>query len=67
MHGEELGYIIKTSEKEIREDRGVGRIYGTKVNHMTNPVGFYLNRTVFSWKVDGCLVDKQKYARILVA
>lgn len=45
----------------------MGSIYGAKVNHMTNPVGFYLNRTIFSWKVDGCFGDKQKYARILVA
>lgn len=45
----------------------MGRIYGAKVNHMTNPVGFYLNRTVFSWKVDGCFGDGQKCARILVA
>ena len=30
------------------------QIYGTKVNHLTNPLGFRMDRTVFSWKVKEC-------------
>ena len=29
----------------------MGKIYAAKTNHITNPVGFYMEQIVFSWKV----------------
>lgn len=43
------------------------RIYDTMVNHMKNPLGFYMTKTVFSWKVDCAQGKKQKAARICIA
>ena len=43
------------------------RIYDTKVNHMTDPLGFFMSRTVFSWKVKEAEGKTQKWARIRVA
>ena len=43
------------------------KIYHTQVNHLDNPLGFRMNRTVFSWKVKEAKGKKQSYARIRVA
>lgn len=42
-------------------------IYGMKVNHLTNPLGFRMTRTVFSWKVKDAEGKKQTQARICIA
>ena len=41
----------------------MGKIYAAKTNHITNPVGFYMEQIVFSWKVKECEGKKQKNAR----
>ena len=38
-----------------------------KVNHLTNPVGFRMERTAFSWKTDGAVGKFQTAARIEAA
>ena len=38
------------------------QIYGTKVNHLTNPLGFRMDRTVFSWKVKDAKGTRQHTA-----
>lgn len=43
------------------------RITECKVNHIENPVGFRMPRTVFSWKVVEAEGKRQDCARILVA
>lgn len=43
------------------------KIYHTQVNHLDQPIGFRMNRTVFSWKVKDARGKKQSYARIKVA
>lgn len=43
------------------------KIYDCKVNHLTNPLGFRMKRTVFSWKVKAAQGKKQTEARIQVA
>ena len=43
------------------------QIYGTKVNHLTNPLGFRMDRTVFSWKVKDAKGTRQNAARIRIA
>ena len=43
------------------------RIYDQKVNHLTCPLGFRMERTVFSWKADGAKGTRQSAARIRVA
>lgn len=43
------------------------KIYDMKVNHLKNPLGFRMERTVFSWKVSEAAGKRQKEARILVA
>lgn len=45
----------------------VMQIYGTKVNHLTNPLGFRMDRTVFSWKVKDAKGTRQNAARIRIA
>ena len=45
----------------------MGKIYAAKTNHITNPVGFYMEQIVFSWKVKACKGKKQKNARILIS
>ena len=45
----------------------MGQIYAAKTNHLTNPVGFYMEQVVFSWKVKDCTGKAQKYARILIS
>ncbi len=41
-------------------------IYDMKVNHMVNPLGFYMEDVIFSWKVRGAKGKMQEAARILV-
>ena len=43
------------------------KLYDLKVNHLTNPVGFRMERTVFSWKVAEAAGKRQKAARVRVA
>lgn len=43
------------------------KIYSMKVNHLTNPLGFRMPRTVFSWKVKDAEGKKQESARLQVA
>ncbi len=43
------------------------QIYDCKVNHLTNPLGFRMTRTVFSWKVRDAVGKYQAEARIQVA
>lgn len=42
-------------------------IYCLQVNHLENPLGYEMNRTVFSWKVRGAKGKKQTEARIRVS
>ena len=42
-------------------------VYDMKVNHLTNPLGFFLSRTVFTWKVKEAKGKKQEWARIRIA
>lgn len=42
------------------------RIYDNKVNHLTNPIGFRMIRTVFSWKVTDAIGKKQQSARVKI-
>ena len=37
------------------------KIYHTQVNHLENPIGFRMERTVFSWKVKESKGKKQSY------
>ena len=43
------------------------KIYDAKVNHLTNPMGFFMDSISFSWKVDGARGKVQKAARVRVA
>ena len=43
------------------------RVYDAKVNHMTNPMGFFMDGVSFSWKVDETRGKAQKVARVRVA
>ena len=43
------------------------QIYDMKVNHLTNPLGFRMPRTVFSWKVKEAEGRRQAAARLQVA
>ena len=43
------------------------KLYDLKVNHLTNPLGFRMVRTVFSWKVAESVGKRQKAARLRVA
>lgn len=43
------------------------KIYDMKVNHLTNPLGFRMTRTVFSWKVKEAAGKRQTQARIRIA
>lgn len=39
-------------------------LYDLKVNHLTNPLGFHMDRTVFTWKVRDAVGTKQEAARM---
>ena len=43
------------------------KITNCKTNHLINPIGYQMDRTVFSWTVEESKGKKQKEARILVA
>ena len=43
------------------------KIYDMQVNHLSNPLGFRMERTVFSWKVTGSDGKKQTAASIQIA
>ena len=43
------------------------KIYDMQVNHLTNPLGFRMERTVFSWKLLGSRGKKQTAASIQIA
>lgn len=43
------------------------QIYDMKVNHLSNPLGFRLECTVFSWKVKEAKGKRQEAARIQIA
>ncbi len=43
------------------------QIYDMKVNHLANPLGFRMPRTVFSWKVKEAEGKRQEAARLQVA
>ena len=43
------------------------QIYDMKVNHLTNPLGFRMTRTVFSWKVKEAAGKSQAAARLQIA
>ena len=43
------------------------KIYHAQVNHLENPVGFRMERTVFSWKIKEAKGKQQSYARIRVS
>lgn len=43
------------------------KLYDMKVNHLKNPLGFRMTRTVFSWKVAEAGGKRQKAARVVVA
>ena len=43
------------------------QIYDMKVNHLTNPLGFRMPRTVFSWKVKEAEGRRQEAARLQIA
>ena len=43
------------------------KIYDMQVNHLSNPLGFRMERTVFSWKVTGSEGKKQTAASIQIA
>ncbi len=50
-----------------QKGEGFMELYGMQVNHLENPLGFRMKRTVFSWKVRGAAGICQKAARIRVA
>lgn len=43
------------------------QIYDVKINHLTNPLGYQMTRTVFSWKVKESAGISQTSARIMIA
>ena len=43
------------------------KIYHAQVNHLENPVGFRMERTVFSWNIKEAKGKQQSYARIRVS
>lgn len=43
------------------------RIYDAQVNHLTNPLGFAMDGTVFNWKAADAKGKKQQAARVVVS
>ena len=41
-------------------------LYDLRVNHLCNPLGYEMNKTVFSWKVKNAVGKKQEAARIRI-
>lgn len=44
----------------------MGTIYALKTNHITNPVGFFMENITVCWKVRDCAGKHQKSARVIV-
>ena len=42
-------------------------IYDMRVNHVESPIGYFMDKVVFSWKVRGVTGKKQEAARIIVS
>ena len=51
-------------KNKVEEDIEM-KIYHAQVNHLENPMGFRMERTVFSWKVKDAEGKKQSYASSL--
>lgn len=69
-HTEEIPakYYLRAPADLLSVIRGGNmKIYDMKVNHLNNPLGFRMERTVFSWKIKGAVGKRQKEARVLVA
>lgn len=45
----------------------MSKIYAAKANHVTNPMGFYMDSITFSWKVKSSKGKEQRTARILIS
>lgn len=43
------------------------KIYNCEVNHLTNPLGFQMEKTVFSWSVGGTIAKKQQWSRLIIS
>lgn len=43
------------------------KIYNCEVNHLTNPLGFQMEKTVFSWAVGETAAKKQQWSRLLIS
>jgi len=43
------------------------RIYACQINHLTNPLGYQMEHTVFSWKVEDSTGKQQRDTRLQVA
>ena len=43
------------------------KLYDTKINHLTNPLGYQMNSVSFSWKVADAEGKKQTWARVRLA
>ena len=43
------------------------QVYDCKVNHLVNPLGYWIEEPVFSWKVKEAAGKRQKAARILIS
>ena len=54
--------------KLVKVDKGECdmELYDLRVNHLCNPLGYEMNKTVFSWKVKNAVGKKQEAARIRV-
>ena len=54
--------------KLVKVDKGECdmELYDLRVNHLCNPLGYEMNKTVFSWKVKNAVGKKQEAARIRI-
>lgn len=43
------------------------KIYNCEVNHLTNPLGFQMEKTIFSWSVGETAAKKQQWSRLLIS
>lgn len=64
----EINNYFMYNERKLKRSCSVDmKIYDMKVNHLTNPLGFRMTRTVFSWKVKQAAGKRQTQARIRIA
>ena len=54
------------SERLIKRSADTMEIYNLRVNHLKNPLGYKMEKTVFSWKVRGSKGKQQVSAKIRV-